>query len=356
MFSREAAPGSREENAQNQKAGAPIRFFRIGKGSSPFERLLEALDEEDPPFPERGVSSGAARFYARAFVTPARDGYYSGDAVESLYVEALAPGKFFRARKTQKSDLTADFADIRHQLARTHSLADCASCAAAAPSSSIPTVSRRWTVRWRKISWRKSTPPSTVLSRANQLSPKRRKAVVVNAKRFDFMRQLILLTGSGISANSGLDTFRTSGEKSLWAQYDADVVCNFDCWEENFDLVHQFYSARRKQLGTVAPNAAHRLAVSWQERFGADLITQNVDDLFERAGARDVLHVHGSLTSMRCLDCETTWDVGYQAFDPATGCCPQCGALWEVKPNVVFFNERAPLYHRNVATSRRTDR
>jgi NAD-dependent deacetylase len=158
------------------------------------------------------------------------------------------------------------------------------------------------------------------------------------------MRQLILLTGSGISADSGLDTFRTSGEKSLWAQYDADVVCNFDCWEENFDLVHQFYSARRAQLGTVSPNAAHRLAASWQERFGADLITQNVDDLFERAGARDVLHVHGSLTSMRCLDCETIWDVGYQVFDPATGCCPHCGALWEVKPNVVFFNERAPLY------------
>jgi NAD-dependent deacetylase len=158
------------------------------------------------------------------------------------------------------------------------------------------------------------------------------------------MRQLLLLTGSGISADSGLDTFRTSGEKSLWAQYDADIVCNFDCWEENFDLVHQFYSARRAQLGTVSPNAAHKLAVSWQERFGADLITQNVDDLFERAGARDVLHVHGSLTSMRCLDCDTIWEVGYQAFDTATGCCPQCGALWEVKPNVVFFNERAPLY------------
>jgi NAD-dependent deacetylase len=158
------------------------------------------------------------------------------------------------------------------------------------------------------------------------------------------MRQLLLLTGSGISADSGLDTFRTSGDKSLWAQYDADVVCNFDCWEENFDLVHQFYSARRAQLATVSPNVAHKMAVSWQERFGADLITQNVDDLFERAGAREVLHVHGSLTSMRCLDCETTWDVGYQVFDPATGCCPKCGALWEVKPNVVFFNERAPLY------------
>ena len=123
-LSREAAPGSREENAQNLKAGSPIRFLRIGKGSSPFERLLEALDEEDPPFPERGVSSGAARFYARASATPVRDGYYSGDAVKSLYVEALAPESFSAPEKPKIADLTADFADIRHQLAKTHSQAE----------------------------------------------------------------------------------------------------------------------------------------------------------------------------------------------------------------------------------------
>jgi NAD-dependent deacetylase len=157
------------------------------------------------------------------------------------------------------------------------------------------------------------------------------------------MRQLILLTGSGISADSGLDTFRASGGKSLWAQYDADIVCNYDNWRENFDLVHEFYSARRQQLGEVSPNAAHKMAAAWQQRFGADLITQNVDDLFERAGARDVLHVHGSLTSLRCLDCDAIWDQGYKKFDLTTDCCPRCGAR-EVKPNVVFFNEQAPLY------------
>jgi NAD-dependent deacetylase len=158
------------------------------------------------------------------------------------------------------------------------------------------------------------------------------------------MRHLILFTGSGISADSGLDTFRASGADSLWEHYSIDVVCNFDTWEENFDLVHEFYSKRREKLGSVAPNAAHLLAADWQKRYGAVLITQNVDDLFERAGARDVLHVHGFLTSMRCLECGAHWDQGYRAFDPAKDCCPNCGSLHGVKPDVVFFNERAPLY------------
>lgn len=158
------------------------------------------------------------------------------------------------------------------------------------------------------------------------------------------MRHLILLSGSGISADSGLDTFRALGSDSLWEQYDIQVVCNFDTWEENFELVHEFYSRRREKLGQVAPNDAHRLAAVWQKRYGADLITQNVDDLFERAGAHDVLHVHGFLTSMRCLECGAHWDQGYKAFHPATDRCPQCGGLHGVKPDVVFFHEPAPRY------------
>ena len=94
------------------------------------------------------------------------------------------------------------------------------------------------------------------------------------------------------------------------------------------------------------------MAVSWQKRFGAELITQNVDDLFERAGARDVLHVHGFLTSLRCLFCDVAWDFGYRRFDPAHDHCPRCGGLRTVKPDVVFFNERAPLYPGIMAPAR----
>ena len=158
------------------------------------------------------------------------------------------------------------------------------------------------------------------------------------------MRKLILLTGSGISADSGLDTFRRSGGQSLWAQYNPEVVCNFDSWEENFELVHEFYSRRRAELAHVQPNAAHRMAADWQTRFGAQLITQNVDDLFERAGAQDVLHVHGHLTGLRCTGCGAEWETGYRPFDPAKDHCHFCGASHTVKPNVVFFNEQAPLY------------
>jgi NAD-dependent deacetylase len=158
------------------------------------------------------------------------------------------------------------------------------------------------------------------------------------------MRRLILLSGSGISADSGLDTFRSSGGKSLWAQYDPDIVCNFSNWRRNFDLVHEFYSRRRLELADVTPNAAHKMAASWQRRFGARLITQNVDDLFERAGAREVLHVHGLLTALRCLGCDAAWDFGYRAFDRDSDHCPECGSLKSVKPAVVFFNEPAPAY------------
>ena len=102
-----------------------------------------------------------------------------------------------------------------------------------------------------------------------------------------------------------------------------EVVCNFDCWEENFALVHEFYSRRREQLGEVAPNAAHGLAVDWEQRFGADLITQNVDDLFERAGARYVLHVHGFLPSLRCVSLRRPMAVRLQEFDPGGRPLPQ---------------------------------
>lgn len=159
------------------------------------------------------------------------------------------------------------------------------------------------------------------------------------------MRHLVVLTGSGISADSGIDTFRGEGPNNLWNQYDPDVVCNFWTWRQNIKQVHEFYSRRRVQLGTVHPNAAHRLIVDWQRRYGARLMTQNVDDLFERAGATDVIHVHGSLTSLRCLSCDHHWEVGYAAFDPDTDCCPKCQSGAAVKPNVVFFSEEAPNYY-----------
>ena len=156
--------------------------------------------------------------------------------------------------------------------------------------------------------------------------------------------KLILFSGAGISAESDVPTFR--GPDGLWEGHDIDVVCNYRTWKKNFEAVHSFYNGLRVRLESVSPNAAHEMFVDWQKRYGATLITQNVDDLFERAGAKQCTHLHGRLTSMKCEACGEVWDVGYTTFDPTEGRCPamKCGSRKGVKPHVVFFNENAPEY------------
>ncbi len=157
-------------------------------------------------------------------------------------------------------------------------------------------------------------------------------------------RHLVVFSGAGLSADSGIATFR--GSDGLWENHRIDEVCNYLTWERHRDSVHRFYNARRVALADVQPNAMHRLLASWKSRFKTTLITQNIDDLLERARASDVLHVHGVLTRMRCEACEAVWDIGTTAWDPSTDCCPACGSKDKVKPDVVFFNEPAPLYER----------
>ena len=155
-------------------------------------------------------------------------------------------------------------------------------------------------------------------------------------------RHLVVFSGAGLSADSGIATFR--GPHGLWENTSIDEVCNFDTWEEHRESVHRFYNARRVGLAGVEPNRMHRLLANWQTRWRTTLITQNIDNLLERAGAQDVLHVHGFLTEMRCLACQAIWDIGTTAWDPSQDRCPNCGSDLAVKPNVVFFNEPAPLY------------
>ncbi len=153
---------------------------------------------------------------------------------------------------------------------------------------------------------------------------------------------LVVFSGAGLSADSGIATFRGAG--GLWENHSINEVCNYDTWERNRKRVHGFYNARRVALAGVEPHAMHRLLAKWQTRFRTTLITQNIDDLRERAGARDVLHVHGFLTEMRCLACGSVWDIGPTAWNLSEDRCPTCGSVSRVKPNVVFFNEPAPLY------------
>ena len=151
--------------------------------------------------------------------------------------------------------------------------------------------------------------------------------------------RLVVLTGAGVSADSGVDTFRTAG--GLWERYDAAEVATPEGFARNPGLVHEFYDLRRAALPGVAPNAAHwalaRLQDRLEEAGGAlTLVTQNVDDLHERAGSRGVLHIHGELAKAACGSCGAVHDwPGSLADGPP---CPSCGKA-ALRPYVVWFGE-----------------
>lgn len=150
------------------------------------------------------------------------------------------------------------------------------------------------------------------------------------------IRNIVILTGAGISAESGLATFRGPG--GLWEGHRVEDVCTPEALAANPDLVHRFYDARRAALATVAPNAAHVALARLDAAWSGDLliVTQNVDDLHERAGARRLIHMHGELTSALCASCgeRRSWT---DDLPPGTA-CPACGAP-ALRPDIVFFGE-----------------
>ncbi|PTY02237.1 NAD-dependent deacetylase [Verrucomicrobia bacterium LW23] len=154
--------------------------------------------------------------------------------------------------------------------------------------------------------------------------------------------KLLVITGAGLSAESGISTFR--GANGLWEDHKIEAICHARSWRSNFDTVHRFYNARRTQLATAKPNAGHEALVEWEARYESILFTQNVDNLLEVAGARKPVHLHGFLPDMRCTACDNVWTIGARAWDQTKECCPACGSRKDVKPFIVFFGEEAPLY------------
>lgn len=156
------------------------------------------------------------------------------------------------------------------------------------------------------------------------------------------MKKIIVLSGAGLSAPSGLSTFRDNN--GLWDKYDLNVVCNYENWERNFKLVHQFYNTRRLELKSVKPNKMHKKIAELSKRFKLVNFTQNVDDLLERAGCSDVIHLHGELLKLHCHKCKDKIklklddDLEYKFTK-----CKKCGSDL-IKPSIVFFGEQAPLY------------
>ncbi len=156
------------------------------------------------------------------------------------------------------------------------------------------------------------------------------------------MSMLYILTGAGISAESGIPVFR--GGSGLWDNYNVEDICTYSTWKDNFELVHEFYDKRRIELGNCKPNAAHKKIAEWQKKYPTQIFTSNVDDLHEQAGSTDVIHLHGTLLSMICDKCGEKFSIGYESWNKiikSTKC--DCDKH-NIKPDVVFFGQSAPNY------------
>lgn len=150
------------------------------------------------------------------------------------------------------------------------------------------------------------------------------------------MHRIVVLTGAGTSAESGVPTFR--GADGLWEGHRIEEVATPEAYESDPDTVLRFYDARRRALASVIPNAAHRALARLEDAIGEDLlvVTQNVDDLHERAGTRNLVHMHGELRRALCTWCgaRPEWDGDLVHRPP----CPECGERM-LRPDVVWFGE-----------------
>ncbi len=154
-------------------------------------------------------------------------------------------------------------------------------------------------------------------------------------------RKLVFLTGAGMSAESGISTFRDSD--GLWAKYRVEEVCTHEAWLRNPALLLQFYNDRRREFAACRPNEGHRLIAELESRFDVEIITQNVDNLHEQAGSSHVLHLHGELMKARSDRYESRiYDIDPDHPDLHPGDLDPFGD--QLRPHIVFFGESVPNY------------
>lgn len=163
------------------------------------------------------------------------------------------------------------------------------------------------------------------------------------------MQKLVVLTGAGVSAESGVKTFRD--EDGLWENYHIEDVCTPEALLRNPELVLNFYNERRRQLKTVEPNCGHKLLAGMEKDFDVSIITQNVDNLHERAGSTKVLHLHGELTKARSIknpslivDIDGDISLGDLAPDGE-----------QLRPHIVFFGEAVPMLEKAIHVVEQAD-
>ena len=151
------------------------------------------------------------------------------------------------------------------------------------------------------------------------------------------MKKIVVLTGAGISAESGLKTFRD--DNGMWRNHRFEEVASPVAWARDRELVLEFYNLRRKQLLEVEPNAAHKALVRLEDKYHVQIITQNVDDLHERAGSKNILHLHGELRKSRStVDENLVYNI--EGWELKTG--DKCVKGSQLRPHVVWFGEQVP--------------
>lgn len=163
------------------------------------------------------------------------------------------------------------------------------------------------------------------------------------------MKKIVILTGAGMSAESGLQTFRDAN--GLWEGHDVMEVASPEGWHNNKELVLDFYNQRRKQLLEVKPNKAHNLLADFEKNYIVEIITQNVDDLHERAGSSNILHLHGELLKVRSI---ANSSLVYEwRKDLLIGDTCENGA--QLRPDIVWFGEAVPMLDKAITITKTAD-
>lgn len=164
------------------------------------------------------------------------------------------------------------------------------------------------------------------------------------------MKKLVVLTGAGMSSESGIRTFRDSG--GLWEEYEVTEVATPEAWKKNRELVLRFYNERRRQLENCTPNEGHLGLARLEKYFNIQIITQNIDDLHERAGSSNVLHLHGELTKARStVDPSLVYNIGYKDINQGDTC--DKGA--QLRPHIVWFGEEVPMLEEAITLTSEAD-
>jgi len=162
--------------------------------------------------------------------------------------------------------------------------------------------------------------------------------------------KLVVFTGAGISAESGIKTFRDTG--GLWEEYNINDVATPQAWEKNQKLVLDFYNNRRKQIIESEPNKAHHILVEFEKKYDVQIITQNIDDFHERAGSKKILHLHGEILKSRStLDPSLIYPIKKAELNLGDKC--EKGS--QLRPHIVWFGEMVPMMERAYLLAEKAD-